>query len=82
MSGPATHVAGECGFRERQKKENEAMELKKLQVRCDLYPFKLDIALIPSQEERKRKELEREKDEKRGRERKEELEVRCDPYFF
>ena len=75
-SGPATQIANERELRERQKKENEEMELE---VGCDLYPFRWDVGLTPSQRERKRKELEREKQEKEVRE---EFEVRRDPHLF
>ena len=58
------------------------MELEKFEVRCDLYLFRRDVVLTPSQRERKRKELEREKQEKEARERKEGFEVRRDPHLF
>ena len=78
-SGPTTQIANERELRERQKKENEEMELE---VGCDLYPFRRDVALTPSQRERKRKEIEREQQEKEAKERKEEFEVRRDLHLF
>ena len=63
---------------ERKKEEEGAREFKeKLEVGCDPCLFRQDIILTPSQKEKRRKELEREKEE-RARERREELEVRCD----
>ena len=81
-SGPATQVTGERELRERQKKENETMELEKLEVRYGLFPFRRDVILTPPQRERKREELEREKQEKEATERKEGFEVRRDPDLF
>ena len=75
-SGPASRIASDRELRERQKKENEEMELE---VGCDLYPFRWDVGLTPSQRERKRKALEREKQEKEA---KEEFEVRRDPHLL
>ena len=50
-------------------------------MRCVVtHPFQRVIILIPSQKEKKRKELEREKEE--AKERREELEVLCDPCPF
>ena len=78
-SGPATQIGGERELRERQKKENEAMELEKVEVGCGFYPFRRDAILTPlPQRERKREELEREKQEEANG-RKEELEVRRHP---
>ena len=76
VSGPATQVASECEFDKRQKNENEEVELE---VGCDLYPFRWDVVLTPSQKERKRKELER---EKKGKEARKEFEVHRDPHLF
>ena len=81
-SGPATQISGERELRERQKKENETMELEKLEVCCGLYPFQRVVILTPLQRERKREELEHEKQEKEAKERKEEFEVRRDPDLF
>ena len=78
-SSRATQIASDRELRERQKKENEEMELE---VGCDLHPFRRDVVLTPSQRERRRKELEREIQEKEAKERKEEFEVRRDPYLF
>ena len=75
-SGPASQIASDRELRERQKKENEEMELE---AGCDLYPFRWDVYLTPSQRERKRKELECEKQEKEA---KEEFEVRRDPHLL
>ena len=74
VSSPVTQAESE-----RQKKENEVMELE---VGCDFYPFRRGIILTPSQRERKRKELEREKREKEARERREEFKVRRDLDLF
>ena len=80
--GPTTQIASERELRERQKKENETMELEKLEVGCGFYPFRRDVILTPPQRERKREELEREKQEKEAKERKEEFEVHRDPHPF
>ena len=82
VSGPSTQVANEGEPRERQKKEDEGIELEKPEVRCNLHPFRWYVFLIPSQREKKRNELGHEKQEEEARERKEHLEVCCDAHLL
>ena len=65
---------------EREKERKEALELRKLEVRCNLRPFCGNPALTLSQEEKRRKELDHE--EREARELREKLKARCIPHIF
>ena len=63
------------------RRKREKLENAKKNMRCVVtHPFQRVIILIPSQKEKKRKELEREKEE--AKERREELEVLCYSCLF
>lgn len=64
------------------KKEKEDGELEKLEVRCDPHLSRRDTILTPSQGEEKREELERGEEGRKARERRGEVEVRCDSHLF
>ena len=68
-------------LRERPKKEEVREPKEELGVRRDFHMFQQGVTLTPLQKETKRKRLEREEEERKARELKEELEVRCDPRF-
>ena len=48
MNSHMTQAAIERELHEGRKKEDEAMELKKFEVRCGLYPFRWYVFLTPS----------------------------------